>query len=101
METQACCQIRTSSIVYPEGPSQEETTELGTPGEVPQTYRSRRLDCRFGLAPYVAIVVDKAKAAGTGVSLMDLTSQEQGIALADSHKCPSRSNEQKRGPNRE
>ena len=45
------------------------------------------------LASYVAIVVDKAKAAAMGVLLMDLASQEQGSALPDSHKRLSRSSE--------
>jgi len=100
-ETQACCWIRASSTVYPEDLSQAETIELETQGEVPQTYRSRWLDCLFGLASYVEIAVDKAKAAGTEVSLMDSASQEEGSARVDSHKRPNRSSGQKCGPNRE
>lgn len=48
METQACCQIHTSSVVYLEDLSQEETIELEIQDEGPQTYRSRWLDCWFG-----------------------------------------------------
>lgn len=90
-EIQACCWIRASSTVYPEDLSQEETIELEIQGEVPQTHRSRWLDCLFGLASYVEIAVDKAKAAGTEASLMDSASQEQGSARVDSHKRPNRS----------
>ena len=39
----------------------------------------------------MVIVVDKAKPEVTGVSQMDLASQERGSALADSHKRPNRS----------
>jgi len=99
--TQTCFRIRASPGVYPEDLSQEETAEPEIQGGVPQTYRSWRLDCQFWLASYVAIVVDKAKAAATGVSLMDLASQEQGSALPDSHKRLSRSSEQKCGPSLE
>jgi len=100
-ETQTCCRIRASPVVYLEDLSQEETVEPEIEGGVPQTCRSPRLDCRFWLAPYVAIVVDKAKAAATEVSLMDLASQEQGSALPDSHKRLSRSSEQKCRPSLE
>ena len=41
------------------------------------------------MVQYVAIVVDKEKAVGT--ERMDLTSQEQGSALADCYRRPSRS----------
>jgi len=97
-ETRTCCRIRASPVVYPEDLSQEETVEPEIQGGVPQTYRSRRLDCQFWLASYA---VDKAKAAATGVSLMDLASQEQGSALPDCHKRLSQSSEQRCGPSLE
>ena len=100
-ETQTCFRTRASPVVYPEDLSQEETVEPEIQGGVPRTYRSRRLDCQFWLASYVAIVVDKAKAAVTGVLLMDLASQEQGSALPDSHKRLSRSSERECGPSLE
>jgi hypothetical protein len=55
MEIQTCWRIRVSSVACHHG--QEF-----------RTYRDRWLDCRFGLVSGVAIVVDKGKSSGTGVS---------------------------------